>query len=258
VTIDLIILGVVLFFALLGALSGAAKQLANVAALAVALFVSRVLGPELGPRLAAALDSPLVVGVVLGSVLVFLGVLVAVRYALVALLRRLFGVGNPERREADRLLGMMLGGVKALGLAYVLVSALVLAEQNVVVAGKRFGLSPKDSVAFSVARRFNVFDLPRLTSVRDLMQVAQASKDPEQARRLAKDPAYKSLQQDPRLKRVLADREVREAVERGDYPALMREDAILQLLRDPEFVARLSAAANRAEYFEQLEKQEKQ
>jgi membrane protein required for colicin V production len=257
VTIDLIILGVVLFFALLGALSGAAKQLANVAALVVALFTSRVLGPELGPRLASALDSPLVVGVVLGSVLVFLGVLVAVRYALVSLLRRLFGVGNPERREADRLLGMLLGGVKALGLAYVVVSALVFAEQQVVVAGKRLGLSPKDSLAFSVARRFNVFDMPKLTSVRDLMQVAQASKDPEQVKKLAKDPAYKSLQQDPRFKRVLADREVREAVERGDYPALMREDAILQLLRDPDFVARLSAAANRAEYFEQMEKLEK-
>lgn len=257
-TIDLIILGVVLFFALLGALSGAAKQLANVAALVTALFVSRVLGPELGPRLAAALEGPLVMGVVLGSVLVFIAVLVVVRYALVALLRHLFGAGNPERREADRLLGLVMGGLKALGFAYVVVCALVFAEENITVAGKRFGLSPKDSLTFSTARRFNVFNLPRLTSVRDLMQVAQASKDPEQAKRLAKDPSYKALQADPRYKRVLADRQVREAVERGDYQALIREDAILQLLKDPEFVARLSAAANRAEYFEQIEKAEKQ
>ncbi len=256
-TIDLIILGVVLFFALLGALSGAAKQLANVAALAAALFVSRVLGPELGPRLAAALDGPLVMGVVMGSVLVFIGVLVVVRFALVALLRRMFGAGNPERREADRLLGLVMGGLKALGISYALVCALVFAEENITVAGKRFGLSPKDSMTFSLARRYNVFNLPRLTSVRDLMQVAQASKDPEQARRLAKDPAYKAVQQDPRYKRVLADKQVREAVERGDYQALMREDAILQLLKDPEFVARLSAAANRAEYFEEIEKSER-
>ncbi|HSP77016.1 MAG TPA: CvpA family protein, partial [Myxococcaceae bacterium] len=33
------------------------------------------------------------------------------------------------------------------------------------------------------------------------------------------------------------------ALERGDTRALLRNDAILQLMQDPDFVARLTAAA---------------
>ena len=72
-TIDLIILGLVLLFAVVGAITGGAKQIANLVAMAVAWFAARKLGVIVGPRMADALGGvPLLVGVVAGSMLVFI------------------------------------------------------------------------------------------------------------------------------------------------------------------------------------------
>jgi membrane protein required for colicin V production len=250
VTIDLIILGLVLFFAVVGALSGGAKQIANLVALAVAWFVSRKLGTYVGPKMADALGgAPLLIGTVVGSLLVFIVVLVAVRYVLTTLLRRLFGGRDPERRslDVDGALGFVLGGAKVAVIVYVVLSALVFAEQHVVVAGKRMGLSPKDSVSFGLARRYNLFEMTQFAAVKDLVAVGQVAGNPEKARRLADNPAFKSLKQDPRFQRVLADKQLREALERGDTQAVLRSNLVLQLLQDPQFVARLGAAARASE-----------
>ncbi|QRN94098.1 CvpA family protein [Archangium violaceum] len=248
-TIDLIILGLVLFFAVVGALTGGAKQIANMVALAVAWFVSRKLGPFVGPKLAEALGGvPLLFGVVVGSLLIFIGVLVAVRYALTSLLQRLFGARNPENRGVDGAIGFVLGGAKVAAISYIVLSALVFVEQNVVVAGKRLGVSPKDSLSFGLARRYNLFEMTQFAAVKDLVAVSQAATNPEKARRMSDDPAFKSLKQDPRFQRALSDKRLREAMERGDTQAVLRSNLVLQLLQDPQFVARLGAAARASEH----------
>ncbi|HEX8825063.1 MAG TPA: CvpA family protein [Archangium sp.] len=245
-TIDLILLGLVLLFAVVGALTGGAKQIANLVAMAVAWFAARQLGPIVGPRMAEALGGvPLLVGVVAGSMLVFIGVLVAVRYALTTLLQRLFRGGgkDPDNRGIDGGLGFVLGGAKVMAISYVVLSALVFAEQHIVVAGKRLGLSPKDSVSFGLARRFNLFEMTQFASVKDLVAVTQVTTNPEQAQRMADNPAFKSLKKDPRFQRALSDKKLREALERGDTQAVLRSNLVLQLLQDPDFVSRLGAAA---------------
>jgi membrane protein required for colicin V production len=243
-TIDLIILGLVLLFAVMGAITGGARQIANLVALAVAWFVARKLGPLVGPRLADALgDVPLLIGVVAGSLLVFIGVMVAVRYALTYLLQQLFRSKDPEKRGVDGTLGFVLGGAKVALIAYILLSGLVFAEQHVVIAGRRLGVSPRDSVSFGLARDYNLFEMTQFAAVKDLVAVARVASDPEAAKRLATNPAYKSLKQDPRFQRALADKSLREALERGDTRAALRSNLILHLLQDPEFVSRLGAAA---------------
>jgi membrane protein required for colicin V production len=248
VTIDLIILGLVLFFAVVGAITGGAKQIANLVALAVAWFVSRKLGTYVGPRMAEALGGvPLLMGTIAGTLLVFISVLVAVRYALTSLLRRLLGGRDPEKRGADNALGFVLGGTKVVVITYVVLSGLVFAEQYVMVAGRRMGVSPKDSVSFGLARRYNLFEMTLFAAVKDLATVVKVAGNPERARRLADDPAFKSLKQDARFQRALSDKPLREALERGDTQTALRSNLTLQLLRDPLFVARLGAAARAAE-----------
>ncbi|HEX8440605.1 CvpA family protein [Archangium sp.] len=243
-TIDLIILGLVLLFAVVGAITGGARQIAGLVALAVAWFVSRKLGPLVGPRMADALGGvPLLIGVVAGSMLLFIVVLVAVRYALTTLLRRLFRGKNPENRGVDGGIGFVFGGVKVAAITYVVLSALVFAEQHIVVAGKRMGLSPKDSLCFGLARSYNLFEMTQFSAVKDLVAVAQVTTDPEQAQRMANNPAFKSLKKDPRFQRALSDKQLREALERGDTQAVLRSNLVLQLLQDPDFVARLGAAS---------------
>ncbi len=247
-TIDLIILGLVLLFAVAGAITGGAKQIANVVALAVAWYVSRKLGTYVGPKMAAALGGvPLLLGTVAGTVLLFITVLVVVRYALTYFLQRLFGGPNPEKRGVDNAIGFLLGGARVAIIAYVVLSALVFAEQYIVIAGKRLGVSPRDSVCFGLARRYNLFEMTQFAAVKDMAAVAKAAGNPERARRLADDPAFKSLKQDPRFQRALSDKQLREALERGDTQAALRSNLVLQLLQDPQFVARLGAAARASE-----------
>lgn len=245
--IDLIILGLVLFFALVGALTGAARQIAHMVGLAVAYFVSKRLGSVVGPRLADALGTPLLIGVVLGSILLFIFVLVVVRYALGALLQRLMTGRDPNNRGPDRAIGFVLGGAKVAIISYVLLSALAFVEQHVVVAGKRMGMSPKDSRAFRFAREHNLFEMTQFSALKDFVEVARMSSDPQRAAKLQSDPAYKALRQDPRFQRALKDESLRRALEQGDSRALLRSNLILQLVQDPDFAARLGAASRAAD-----------
>ncbi len=241
--IDLVILGVVLLFAVLGALSGAARQVANLVALGAAYFAARQLGPVVAPRLAEAVNGPLLAGVVLGTLLVFLVVLFAVRYALTSLLRWLLGARDEEGRAMDQFLGFVLGALKAGLVAYVVLSGLTFVEQHVAVAGRRLGVSPEGSVAVTLARRYNLFELTQFAPVHDLTRVMGAAADPARAARLAEDPAFRALRKDPRFQRALEDEKLRAAVERGDVEALLRDDRVLQLIQDPTVAARLGAAA---------------
>lgn len=245
--IDLIIFCLVVFFALLGAYTGAAKQIANMVGLATAYFVCRRLGPVVGPKLAAALGTADLIGVVLGAVLLFIVVLSLVRFILGTLLNRLMRGKDPSNRGPDRLIGLVLGGVKMAIICYVVLSALTFVEQHVVVAGQRMGMSPKDSQAFALARRYNLFEATQFAPVKDFVRVAQASTDPERASKLQNDPAYKALRDDPRFQRALKEDNLRRALEQGDTQALLRSNLILQLIQDPDFAARLGAAARASE-----------
>lgn len=245
--IDLLILFLVVFFALVGAYTGAAKQIAHMVGLALAYYVSRKLSGVVGPKLAASLGASELVGVLVGSILLFIVVLVVVRYALGALLQRIMTGKDPNNRGPDRAIGFVLGGAKVAFMAYVVLSALTFVEQHVEVAGKKIGFSPKDSHSFAFARNHNLFEMTQFAPVKDLVRVAQASTNPEQAAKLANDPAYKSLRQDPRFQRALKDDALRRSLEQGDTRALLRSNLILQLIQDPDFAARLGAASRAAD-----------
>jgi membrane protein required for colicin V production len=243
VVIDVIILCVVVFFALLGAYTGAAKQIANLVGMATAYFVCKRLGPVVGPKLAAATGTADLIGVLLGTVLLFIAVLTLVRFILGTLLNRLMRGKDPANRGPDRMIGLALGGAKVAIICYVLLSALTFVEQHVVVAGRRLGVSPEDSKAFALARRYNLFEATQFAPVKDFVRVAQASTDPERAAKMQNDPAYKALRQDPRFQQALKDDKLRRALEQGDTQALLRSNLILQLIQDPDFAARLGAAS---------------
>jgi membrane protein required for colicin V production len=243
-TIDLVILGLLLFFGIAGAITGAAKQIANVAGMAVGGFVSRRLGPILGPKLAVAMGGvPMLLGVIAATGLVFLVVWLATRFALYYFLQRLMSGREQENRGVDRTLGFVLGAAKVGIIVYVVLSALTFVEQHVVVAGRRLGVSPKDSVCFDVARRYNVFEMTQFAAVKDLVRVAQIAADPKRASELQNDPAYLALRKDPRFQRALKDQDLRRAIERGDSQALLRSNLVLQLIQDPQIAAQLGAAS---------------
>ncbi|MBX5484573.1 MAG: CvpA family protein [Myxococcaceae bacterium] len=241
--VDLALLLVIAFFALWGAFTGAAKQIANVASMVIAYLCARPLGNLIAPRLAPAFNVPLSVAIVAGTVFLFIAVLIAGRLLISRVLQRLFAGTDPDSRVIDRVLGFVIGAAKVTVLIWFFLCALTFVQENVTIAGRRLNVAPKDSLAFRIAARWNVFELQQLSPVRDLIHVAQAMADPKRAARLKKEPAFQRLQQDPRFKNALSQPKLDEALANGDYRALLRSSAVMNLVQDPMAVEQLRAAA---------------
>lgn len=243
---DLLILSLVVVFAVVGSFTGASQQIAQMVALGVGYLCAGPLGAALGPRFAAALHLPIILGVLALTLILFILVMACVRLMLTRLLRRMLSKDGEGSRRLDGGLGFALGGLKVLVLAYVIVSALSFVEDNVSLAGNRLGLSPKDSVCFALARKYNLFEIVQYGPVKDLVGIARALGDPSRAERLRKDPAFRALNQDPRFRQSLSDEAMQRAIETGDYRALLRRDDVVRMIQAPNVAARLRAAADAA------------
>jgi len=246
-TIDLALLSLVLVFALIGAATGAARQVANLAAAVIAWLSARPLGSMLGPHLAPSLNASKGIGIVAATVLAFILVAVLVRWILTAVLRRILAGRDPESRGLDRTLGFLFAGTKVAAVAWVMLCALTFVEDNVAIAGRKLGVSPKDSVAFKAARTWNLFELTEFSPVRDLVRVAQASVDPKRAAALKDDPAFQALRKDPRFRKALEDKGLRPALAKGDYATLVRSSAVMELVGDEQVKQRLRTIAAKVE-----------
>lgn len=246
-SVDGVVLLVALVLGVLGALSGAARQVANLVALVVAGFAAPRLGSWVGPRLAEGGSLSRAAATVLAGVLVFAAVWIAARYVLVAVLERVLVGEDGRDRSVDRWLGFSLGALKGLLACWVVLSAVAFVGEHVKVAGKRLGLRGEDSWSVRFADRYNLFEMTQFASLEDLVRVAQAERTPEGKAALARDPAFKALKADPRFARLLRDPRVARALLAGDREALLRSDAVLQLVQDKEAARRLEAAADAAE-----------
>lgn len=241
-SIDLFILGVILVAGILGALAGVARQVANVAALFVAYGCAKPLGTFFGPRIAGSIHQSNGVAIVAATLFFFLVVLFAVRHVVTRVLRKLLSGKEHDDRGLDRGLGFFLGALKVALIAWVMVSGLVFVQEHVSVAGRRLGISPKDSIAFQLAHRYNLFELTQFSSVSDLSQLAQALQKPGGAQQLQKNPAYRALLKDPRFQQIFANKALRHALASGDSLSLLHDNAVLNLIQDPDARANLSAA----------------
>lgn len=243
--IDLFILALIAGFGFLGGLTGAARQIGQLVGLLAAYAAAGPLGSALGPRMAAWLGgAPLVAGTVAATLAIFIVVWVALRYVVAAIVRRAMSGDDPEEgRSVDRNLGTVMAAVKIALATYVILCALVFAEKNVTAFGRRLGVSPRDSIAFELARKHNLFEMTQFPEVRDVLRVANAAADPAKAKKLREDPAFAALEKDPRWKKAVADPEVKKALEQGDVQALLRIDAVAQLLRDDALVRNIEAAS---------------
>jgi membrane protein required for colicin V production len=245
VEIDLFILALVAFFGFLGGFTGAARQIGQLVGLVVAYAAAGPLGKALGPQMAAWLGGvPLVAGTVAATFALFVVIWVALRYAVAEVARRAMSSdADPEGREVNRNLGMLLAAAKVSLATWVVLCALVFADRNVTAFGKRLGVSPKDSIAFSLARRYNLFEMTGFSRIKDVMRVASAAADPAKAKKLREDPAFQALEKDPRWKKAVADPEVKRALEQGDVQALLQSDAVARLLQDGELARQIEAVS---------------
>jgi membrane protein required for colicin V production len=244
VNLDLVLLGLVLFFALWGAFAGAARQVAQILGAAGAWLAARPLGDALGPWVSKDISMPLMVGTVLATFVSFLVVFVVLRGILTMILQRLLSGREPGNRGLDRALGFFFGGAKVAAMAWIVVCALSFVEDNVTVLGKKLGLTPKDSQAFALARKYNLFEMSNFADADALKTVLKAPNDPKALARLKDNADYKALKKDPRFAKAETSDTVRKALETGDVRALLQHTDLIKLLQDAEQSRRLERVAS--------------
>lgn len=238
-TLDFVILFAVLAFALFGAMSGFARQVGQVVALTAAFVAAVPGGRALGPTLARHLEASITVAVVLATVGAFILAYFLVRAAVTWLLRRMLAGKDPQNRGLDRLLGAALGGTKAATLAWLGLSAAVFLENNLVVAGRRYTLTPKDSRLVPLARRFNVVEQLQFSGLEDLGKALEVATTPSLASRLRDDPDYTALMKDPRFRNLANHQGLAKLLKAGDLRALLEDQRVWELLQDDRARQRL-------------------
>jgi len=239
VTLDLVILGLTLVFALWGFFSGAARQLAALLAGVLAWAAAGPVGQFYGPVFAKRLVTSAFVGVVLATLATFVVVLILVQIVATLILRRIFAGRDPESRTVDRVLGFLLGGAKVLAVVYVALCAMSFLEQNVSIMGKKLAFTPKDSQLMGLVRQYNLLEQRQFSGAHDLIRVAQLSKDPRGQQRLKEDPDFQALLKDPRFAKALNTGAMQKALETGDIRGLIGSNDVVDLIQDPTAARRL-------------------
>jgi membrane protein required for colicin V production len=239
-TVDLVVLALVAVGAAFGARSGASRQLASWGALVVAAFAARPGGKLLGPSFAKLFHTSESLGAIAASFATFIVVAVVVRMLGTRLLQGVLAGREPGERGADRALGALLGAGKVAAVAWVALSALAFVEDNVQVEGKGLGISPKDSTAFAIARKWNLFASPYFSRTADLAAAQKVFRSPELFQQLADHPAVTALEKNPRFRAAISDPEVKAALERGDTVGVLRSTAVHRLLEDPDALVQLA------------------
>lgn len=245
-TLDLVVLGIVAFAAIFGFFKGLARQVGAALGTVAAWFAAGPSGHALGATVAVKARTSLTIGTVLASIAAFLLVYLVVQVISAAIIRRLLAGRDPHDRGVDRALGFLLGGAKMASIVFVVLCGLTFFESNVVVAGRHYTFTPRDSVAAGLARRWNVLERLQFSGVKDLVKVAKLQGDPQAAGKLKDDPDFSSLTKDPRFKQALSAEGMRRALESGDLRALFANNAVIELIQDPEASRRLQRLGDRS------------
>lgn len=246
-TLDLIALGALAFFALWGAFSGFARQVAQAVAGVGAVIAAAPAGRFFAEPMARALQSSLTVGVVVATVVSFIAVYLLVRLVLTLILRRLLAGKDPQNQSSDRLLGFGLAAAKASVAIWIGLSAATFVENNLVLAGRKYTFTPKDSKLVALARRYNFIETVQFSGAKDLVLAAKRAGDAKAAQKLKDDPDYAALMKDSRFRQVLQTDAWKKALESGDVRGLMQNNQLVELIHDPKMnhhLERLAAQSN--------------
>lgn len=247
--LDLVVLALLGFGALVGFLAGFVRQLSSLvgwaAAASTVWFASRPFAEALGRVWPAPwLARLLVAGFILG-VLARVGGSVAFSLFLSELGKAdLFRRARGEKKKKsssvpDRLLGAGFGAAKAgaaawVGLSVAAFVALVLGD-----LGVRVGVQGSEAWAYATERNALVLAFEKPT--RDFRaQLRQLSAELDNGTRVS--PSITAVAKDPKIQRVTRDGQLAAAAARGDLAAVARSDAFGDLFADPRVAEQLLAA----------------
>lgn len=241
--IDVALLAALAVFGLFGLLSGAIRQLAHLGGLVVGYLFARDVGQWAGPLIASRLGYPVVFTSLAATFAAFFLLYIAAVFLLRFALEKLFPDG--ERGALNRVGGFVLGASKAAAIAFVVLSIALLADRVLGEHLPGWKAEERTSVAVRLVRRYSPFT--HLPQFKGLERLAQASRDPEAAARLSRDPEFKALTKDPRLQALAKEPAFQRAVQTGDWARALENPALLELLENPDVAKKLGRLSSSLE-----------
>lgn len=157
--VDVTVIAATVFLGFWGAFTGASGQVAAWVAFPLAWIASKELAVPAGEWAQKTLGAPASLAPLLATAGVFLAVMLLSRWLISAVIRRVLGNGDAEKRGLDRTLGFGLGAGRALLLAWFALSAWAFTVDHVRVGGQpvRGITAPVGSHAYTFARAHNAF-----------------------------------------------------------------------------------------------------
>lgn len=239
-TLDVIALVIAGAFALLGAIGGFTGGLAHLVAVVLGLTASVLSQQPIGDALSARFRWPSPAGHAMAMVGVFFAVTLVAHWALLRLTRRF---RQSEKSGLSRLLGAALGLVAGTTMVLVAAFAVTFMEEPVPGFSDRWRFHTEKSSVSDLARRYNPLVLWSWELVPTLRRAVRVAGDARVAELVRENNALAVLVADPRVQALANDKTLKKAVAAGDDLALLRRPEVLQLLRDPDILMKLSRIA---------------
>jgi len=145
------------------------------------------------------------------------------------------------------VMGFGLSGLKTAAAIWIGLSAATFIENNLVLAGKKYTFTPKDSKLVALSRRFNLIEQLQFSGGKDLALAAKLASDPRASQTLKDDPDYAALMKDPRFRSVLQGDAWKKALESGDVRGLMQSNQFVELIQDPTMSRHLERLADKTD-----------
>lgn len=217
-----------------GWLRGFLYQLGQIGMLALAFVAARALSDQVEPLVASLLDVTPMVQQVVGFAVVFSVVYVVGLMVLGAFTRDIHKASE-TLSNGDRSLGAMVGAVKGALLVYLCFVGLIMANRTTGKVPIPYG----SSVTGRWVMQHNFFESEEFPRARALAKLGYLLHN-RSARQLVENPHFAAIVQHPKAE-VLRTPAVAEALARGDWMQLMGDEAIWDLLDEPEIQDHLNA-----------------
>jgi membrane protein required for colicin V production len=234
---------VVLVYTVMGLFQGVVVQLFRLAGLVLVVLYARFVADSVGHWIALHLEmNPLAayyVSFVVGSLLVYAVCALTGRWVH----RRVTGDGGTPR-EANRVLGAVLGLAKGVLVAFLLLSIVDMVPVSLLGRWTWFRAQAGRSRVLPQVRPAN--PLPEVRFLADVDDYKKVYENPEAQRILQRQRAFIELLNLPRFREAVNDEGLRELVKERRWPEVFVNEKVLALVFDREVRGKLNELNPRA------------
>ncbi len=236
--LDVVALALFLALAFLGWRSGLTSQLIRLGALAAVVAASPMVAAVLRESFFGEVEvaEPMIEGACIfaAGLVIYFGISLAGWLAV-----RTMRKASPVLSKTDRAAGGVVGALKAGVIVYLLVFVAIFVEKGLEKTDPDDHLRIRDSSLSMVVKDSNVLApwyLPKLGTIHDMVKVAVEAKSQNRSQLLRDNSVASDVLRRERIKSLMEDEALVDVILAKNYPEMLADGRIRDLLRDDELM----------------------